>query len=542
MIKCVNLLLLLGVSVDDKDEEQRSPLQRAIAENLPMVAAALGTHSKNASGVTRSALFAAADSCNASAFRSLLTQCTDLNCREFFDHGRPLLHAAVRASGGSSSSSIDTAEMIECIRTMLGNPQCNIDIADDQGCTPLHVAVSIGNVSLSAALLEAGAQCDSTSLSSSALHTALNSGHVDCVDLLLKFGANLMHPLGPHGAYSCVVAAICSGRSSIVNLVTNHVKSHHCHSLRHVFEFQCAVDGATLPLMWVEHSKESDEETLDVLQNLIFGGSDVLLCNHSLVGPFQIANARSLPLTTRFISSVAQSRLLSLLSSPSPSPQVRFEISNSITGGGRLDTADDSGLLPIHVCASIGSAVALEALLSSPAFQDIGATNAADARGHNALCHAATNGRVDLLPILVRSNVSQLSSCGCSALAHAVISQKAECIRALGRMCDVSALMIRSPSLGLDVLQLACALADDYIVRALTEVPVILSHLENTTYEDGGGILHYLASLQLHTQSGIPKPDSSDGTDAPIATLLATTLAQVGAVFLKRNSQVVGEA
>jgi ankyrin repeat protein len=54
--------------------------------------------------------------------------------------------------------------MIECIGIMASNPQCNIDVADDQGCTPLHVAVALGNLQAVSALLAAGAQCDSTSL------------------------------------------------------------------------------------------------------------------------------------------------------------------------------------------------------------------------------------------------------------------------------------------------------------------------------------------------------------------------------------------
>jgi ankyrin repeat protein len=539
MIKCVNMLLTLGCNVDDKDGEGRSPVQAALAENLPLVAAVLGTHAKNIGGDNRAALFAAADSCNSLVLSQLLPLCSDLNCREFFDHGRPLLHALVRSSGSGGQNAPEA--IIEFIRMMCSNPQCNIDIADDHGCTPLHVAAAIGSDSCLAVLLESGADCDATSLSSSALCTALHSGHFDCAYRLLQFGANLMNPLGPHGAFSCVVAAVCSGVSTVVNRVIEHTKLQHCHSLRQTCEFQVALDGATLPLLWLEHSKASDEETLEVLKTLILGGSDVLQCNYASVAPYQVANARSFFQTARFISNIAQSRLLSVVTNPSPSLQVRLEISNCIAGGARLDIADKSGLLPIHICASIGSAAALEALASSPALQQSSALNAVDANGHNAMCHAASKGRSDLLPILDRLKVSHSSSCGCSALAHAVIMQKIECVRVFGTLQssrDAAAITVRNPSLGVDVLQLACVLADVDIIRVMMESPSMLSSIEKADYDGVGCIVHYLASLHHHSQQDTRSSGSSAETTPSLTMTLAKTLAQTGAAFLRRNSQV----
>jgi len=557
MMKCVNLLLLLGFHVDDKDDEGRTPLQVALSENLPLVAAALGSHAKNMSGDSRASLFAAADACNADALRALLSHAEDVNCREFFDHGRPLLHAVVRACSGSGGSG--HAGMIECISVMAGNPQCDVDVLDDQGCTPLHVAVALGCVAAAAALLAAGANCDSTSLSCSALFAALTAGHFDCVDRLLYFGANLMSPLGPHGSYSCVLAAVCSGRADVVTRVMSHVKMHHSRALRQICEMQVTSDGATLPLMWLEHSLECDNTTLDVLKLFLLGGSDVLQCNHSSVFPIQVATARSLPETSRFISSIAHSRLLSIVASPSPPPRARVDIHKCIGGGGRCDAADADGLLPLHVCAAVGSAAALDALVNSPAMQHAGAINALDSAGHNALCHAACNGRADLLPLLLRCKISLVPACGCSALAHAIMMQSVACVRVLLAAAEgdsgegMVVLAGKSPGLGVDALQLACLLADVDIVHALLETSSSSSSLRSTVYDDGGCIVHYLASLQHHKHADTSSPpppsplssssststsSSSAGTPIPAATRLAMTLAQAGAAFLRRNAQV----
>ena len=543
MIKCVNLLLLLGFHSDDKDAEGRTPLQVALAENLPLVAAALGSHAKNISGGSRAALFAAADACDATSLRALLLQAEDLNCREFFDHGRPLLHAVVRSCSASGGGGHDS--LIECINFMTNDSSCDIDVLDDQGSTPLHVAVALGCTAVAVALLVAGASCDATSPSCSALFAAVTAGHIDCVDRLLYFGANLMSPLGPHGSHSCVLAAVCSGRSNLVTCVMNHLKIHHSRALRQVCEVQVTTDGATLPLLWLEHTRENDDVTLDVLKSLLLGGSDVLQCNHSSIFPIQIATARSLPQTSRFISSIAHSRLLSLVTSPSPPPRARVDIHKCIGGGGRCDAADAAGLLPLHVCAAIGSAAALDALINSPSMQHASAINAADAAGHNALCHAASNGRADLLPLLLRSKMSLSPACGCNALAHAIMLQGVACVRALLAVSGganeegVAVLTGKSPGLGVDALQLACLIADVDVVDALLEAAGS-SSLCSTVYADGGSIIHYLASLQHHKHADTSSPlsSSSGGKLISVATQLSMTLAQAGANFLRRSSQV----
>jgi ankyrin repeat protein len=539
MLKCVNMLLLLGFHIDDKDDEGRTPLQVALAENLPLVAAALGSHAKSVSGDTRAALFSAADARDSVSLRTMIPHASDLNCREFFDHGRPLLHAVVRCSGCRGESV--NQGMIECIGVMASNPQCNIDVADDQGCTPLHVAVALGNLHAVSALLAAGAQCDSTSLSSSALLASLTSKDLGCVDQLLQFGANLMSPLGPHGPLSCVIAAVGSGSAAIVNRVMEHLRLHHSNAVRLVCELQVATDGMTLPLLWLENSYECDEVTLEVLKSLILGGSDALQCNHASVYPAQIAAARSFQQTALFISSVAQSHLLSILTSPSPRPQTRAEILKCIAGGGRCDIADSAGLLPLHLCASIGSFVALEALMSSSVMQGAAAINSTDANGHNALCHAVSNGRADLLPILLRGKVSHLSSCGCSALAHAVVAQRTDCIGVMLEHSGQSATSIigrQNPALGIDSLQLACLLGDVPVVCALIEASKSPASIFEKRYDDGGSILHYLASLQHHKRADAPEPPSVAAPHAAVSTLLATALASAGAPFLRRNSQV----
>jgi ankyrin repeat protein len=540
MMKCVNMLLVLGFHIDDTDDEGRSPLQVAISENLPLVAAALGSHAKNTSSNSRTALFSAADACDFATLKGLLSQASDLNCREFFDHGRTLLHTIVRAScrGGDSVHE----GMIECLHIITCDPQCNIDAFDDQGCSPLHVAVALGSVSVSGVLLEAGAECNATSLTSSALYAAISSSHFNCVDQLLYFGANVMSPIGPHGIFSCVIAAVCIGRSIVVNAIISNVKRHHSDKLRQVCELQMAADGATLPLMWLENSKESDDVTLEVLKLLILGGSDVLQCNHSSVFPHQIATARAFYQTVHFITSIAQNRLTSIITCPSSPSNARTDILNCLSSGGRCDFADNAGLLPLHVCAAIGSVVAMEGLINSLSVQRASSINVTDSSGHNALCYAVANGRADMISLLLRSHVSQLAACGCSALAHAVLMQRLECIRALiaasNSQIGHDVITRQNPGIGVDALQLACLITDIDGVKTLLEGSSLSSSFYSAVYDDSGSIIHYVASLQLHKRTDSMLHASVAGNTTSVVTLLVSILAEAGASFLRRNSQV----
>jgi ankyrin repeat protein len=416
---------------------------------------------------------------------------------------------------------------------------------DDQCCTPLHVAVALGSEAVSVLLLEAGAQCDSTSLACSALCAAISSRNFNCFFQLLHFGANVMLPLGPHGPLSCVVAAVRSGCALVVNAIIIHLKTHHSHELRKVCEMQEATDGSTLPLIWLENSRESDGVTLDILKLLILGGSDALQCNHSLVYPLHIATARGFQATIHCISRIAQCRLLSIVSCRSPSLKIRTDIPNCLAAGARYDFADETGLLSLHVCAAIGSAAALESLVSSVSAQRSGSIDCVDSKGHNALCHAVTNDRTDLLPILIRSNVPQMASCGCSALGHAVIMLRPECIRVLlatsrAHIGQDAVLVTRlNPALGVDSLQLACSIGDVNVLKTLLDSSSLPSSLNTIVYNDGGSIVHYVASLQLNKRSDYALQPSPAANPTAVSTLLATVLAQAGATFLRRNNEVL---
>jgi ankyrin repeat protein len=339
-----------------------------------------------------------------------------------------------------------------------------------------------------------------------------------------------------------VIAAVQSGRSAIVISVLNHLKTNHPHQLRQVCESYDAIGGAMLPLIWLENSNECDEVTLDVLKLLILGGSSILQCNHSSVYPIQVAAARAFTQTSFFITSVCQSKLMSIITCQSLPPGARTDVLNCISAGAQLECMDEEGLLPLHICASLGSAVALEALISSALLQTPGAIDVADARGHNALCHAVCNGRSDLIPVLLRSNISQLASCGCSALAHAVSMQSLSCIRVLlatGKAQsgqDVAMVNSQCSSLGVNALQLACLFADIDAINTLLEGSSPSYSLCSMIYADGGSIIHYLASLHHHKHLSA---DSNVSIETNcVSTALATTLAKAGASFLRRNSQV----
>jgi ankyrin repeat protein len=541
ILRCVNLLLLFGFHADDVDETGRTPLQISSEENLTLVCAALASHAKSSGGDNRTVLFAAVDQCDSAALDAFIMRSSDLNCREFFDHGRPLLHAIVRSSFRSGSSVHDG--MIDCLSKLSNDPRCDIDALDDQGCTALHVAVAIGHAAAARILLNAGAESDSTSLTCCALCAALTAGNAECTELLLQYGADLTNPLGPHGIHSCVAAAVCSGLAAVVRRVTDHVKANHRQSLRMLCEFRSADDGNTLPLLWILNSKESDSSTLGVLKVLLLAGSDVLQCNYSSLYPVQVAAARSFLLTSRFISSIAQCRMLSLITGRSPAPDIRSLLHSCLCAGAELDLASDAGLLPIHVCASIGPAAAMLALINICGKQAGDPLKAVDSKGHSALCHCASSGRADLLPILLRSSISRVSLCGCSVLAHAIVSRQKQCIQVLlesGASWSQDALKLdeNNPCFGVDSIQLACVIADVEIVSMLAQAPSSSAALRRTVYQDGGSVVHYLASLKqldlMHPRVSI----SSAGPDVPVSVVLANILAHSGAPFLRRNNQV----
>ena len=72
------------------------------------------------------------------------------------------------------------------------NRRALIDLQDESGFTPLHVAAESGNVPACLALLDGGAQKEMTDdLGWTPLHVAAYTGHSQVASILLRQGASV---------------------------------------------------------------------------------------------------------------------------------------------------------------------------------------------------------------------------------------------------------------------------------------------------------------------------------------------------------------
>ncbi|GFS30210.1 inversin-A [Nephila pilipes] len=103
---------------------------------------------------------------------------------------------------------------VDCASRVLAAAPSLLNVADDEGYTPLHLAVISGNQSMVKYLLTKGA--DSRAVDSekhSCVHWATVSGDLECLDLLINAGGDPSTP-DIHGAYPVHYAAQMCGPNS----------------------------------------------------------------------------------------------------------------------------------------------------------------------------------------------------------------------------------------------------------------------------------------------------------------------------------------
>ncbi|XP_076618995.1 nuclear factor NF-kappa-B family member relish isoform X2 [Colletes latitarsis] len=93
------------------------------------------------------------------------------------EHGSTPLHAAVRIPQAGA-----------CVDALLAEKIVDIEICNDAGWTPLHLATEAGSYDAVCSLVRAGANVNNTDMSygRTALHIAVEGGHKDIVEYLLK--------------------------------------------------------------------------------------------------------------------------------------------------------------------------------------------------------------------------------------------------------------------------------------------------------------------------------------------------------------------
>ncbi|KFM65008.1 Histone-lysine N-methyltransferase EHMT2, partial [Stegodyphus mimosarum] len=103
---------------------------------------------------------------------------------------------------------------VDCGSLVLSVAPTLLNAPDEEGYTPLHLAVISGNKSIVKYLLTRGADCRAVdSEKHSCVHWATVSGDLECLDLLINAGADPSTP-DIHGAYPVHYAAQMCGPNS----------------------------------------------------------------------------------------------------------------------------------------------------------------------------------------------------------------------------------------------------------------------------------------------------------------------------------------
>jgi ankyrin repeat protein len=117
--------------------------------------------------------------------------------------GDTRLHEAIAAG--------DRTKVQELIRGA-----ANVHYIGNWGCTPLELAIELGNLDIVQDLLTAGAQVD-FGVGSAPLEMAVRTGKIDIVNILISAGANLNEDLGDN--HTVLMAAAAAGHLNIVQLL-----------------------------------------------------------------------------------------------------------------------------------------------------------------------------------------------------------------------------------------------------------------------------------------------------------------------------------
>ena len=159
----------------------------------------------------------------------------------------------------------------------------NINLANNEGDTPLHQAASLGHIQLVNALLENGANVNLTNnYGDTPLHQAASLGHTEVVSTLIEYSAdvNLANNEGQtplswaaYPGYTEIVRALLEAGAN-VNLANNDGTTPLYWVLKAILDADAnvniAINDETTPLYWVTNGGHSE-----ILKALINNGGDV---------------------------------------------------------------------------------------------------------------------------------------------------------------------------------------------------------------------------------------------------------------------------
>ncbi|KAG8190356.1 hypothetical protein JTE90_022005 [Oedothorax gibbosus] len=159
---------------------------------------------------------------------------------------------------------------VECARRVLSAAPALLDAPDEEGYTPLHLAVISGNKPMVKYLLTKGADPKAVdSEKHSCVHWATVSGDPDCLDLLINAGADPSTP-DIHGAFPVHYAAqMCGPNSEMGNDVRAGLAVLR-KLLERGVDVECVDRDGRPPLLWAASGGSSD-----AILALVKAGADV---------------------------------------------------------------------------------------------------------------------------------------------------------------------------------------------------------------------------------------------------------------------------
>ena len=153
-------------------------------------------------------------------------QGTDVNLREKTPWGKKPLHDIAYIG------SIELAELI------VAKENCDIDMRDNGGTTPLHFTARYGHANLACFLLDHGADMNAQDdCGRTALHRACENHHLHVAEKLLERGMNIDST--DNYSWTPIFHAIFFGHISVIHFLLKHganikVKDMYGHSLVHI--------------------------------------------------------------------------------------------------------------------------------------------------------------------------------------------------------------------------------------------------------------------------------------------------------------------
>ncbi|XP_035220264.1 inversin-B-like isoform X2 [Stegodyphus dumicola] len=282
---------------------------------------------------------------------------------------------------------------VDCASLVLSVAPTLLNAPDEEGYSPLHLAVISGNKSIVKYLLTRGADCRAVdSEKHSCVHWATVSGDLECLDLLINAGADPSTP-DIHGAYPVHYAAQMCGPNSEMGNDVRVGLAVLTKLLSRGVDVSCVDRDGRPPLLWAASGGSSD-----AILALVKSGADVNAADRDGLTALHCAASRG--------HVDCLETLLTLC-------------------GAEIDRVDDNGCTALFYAVTLGHADCTNLLLSFGSNPD-----KQDHKGRTPAHCGASKGQLETLKILThhKANLWLRNSKGDMPLHEAVQSGRKDLV------------------------------------------------------------------------------------------------------------------